>query len=65
MADDTKEVDINQNSFDGWSSEALGVRFPEIPGVRDSGVSSLLRFVVAASRALGLPVVCLSKLATT
>ena len=45
------------NSFDGWSSEAPGVQFPEIPGVRDSGVSSLLGFVVAASRALGLPVV--------
>lgn len=45
------------NSFEGWSSGAPGVQFPEIPGVRDSGVSSLLRFVVAASRALGLPVV--------
>ena len=39
-----------------WT-RAPGVRFPEIPGVRDSRVSSLLGFVVAASRALGLPVV--------
>ena len=53
---------IMMNSFEGWSSRAPGVRFPEIPGVRDSRVSSLLGFVVAASRALGLPVVSLPPL---